>query len=151
MSKRSSRQTSCLHYLPPSTRTSVSIPDCGVSHPTKQLGHGRRGWLAVRFLLIRGGARFVGLFGANNLLYVAREGRSIYISEGMVRDSDQNDRVRVLSSPPPCEIEGADGEGWTSSDSPLRPLPAATSTSATSPPRPLSSSCAGMADSRSAG
>jgi len=51
------------------------------------------------------------------------------LSGGIVRGSDQNNCVHILSGFPPCEIEGVDGEGWTPSSSPLRPLPTATSTS----------------------
>jgi len=52
---------------------------CGVSYSTEQLGRGRRGRLAARFVLIRGGARFEGFVGTNNVLSVIRNDGGVYI------------------------------------------------------------------------
>jgi len=81
-----------------------------VSHPTEQFGRGGHSRLAVRFLVIRGGAWFGGLVWAGNLRTIIRKGRCVYIVRGNIRGSDQNNHVHVLSGFPPYEIEGVDGE-----------------------------------------
>jgi len=63
---------------------------CGVFHPTEQFGRGGHSVLAVRFLLIRGGARFEGLIGANNFLSTTGKVRGVYV----VKRNDQRQRQK---------------------------------------------------------
>jgi len=115
-------------YSPPSARTTVSIADrvcgrrpyliiveneakrsrdgpertegtCGVSHSTEQFCCDRRSRLVVRFLLIRGGARFGGLFRTNVWSVFRKDGGAYIVRRNDQRQDPKQPRSRTVWFP----------------------------------------------------